>query len=429
MLLKNTSRRDGTVVIAAAFSMVAILACVALSVDGGMALDTRRQSQAVADAAALAAAGELYATCFTKHGLDPDGTIAALARRVATDNGYEDGVNGVTVDVFIPPQTGPFAGQPGHAEVVISTEQDRHFSTIYGSRDPVRVGFRAVARGTRNAVRNGIIVLNPTAKGALSSGGGAGAAVGGSASVIVNSNNSEAMIANGGGSLSAPQFDVSASAPGYATPGGGQFVGTINTGVEPTPDPLRFIPAPDPSTMTVQSTKKLQFSSANSVTLQPGVYIGGVSISGKGSVILAPGVYYMQGGGFTFGGQGSLTGSGVMIYNDPSSNSDNINLTGQGAVNLTPPTSGPYQGISLFQRRSGDPQPPLNITGNGTAPMYITGTFYAAGALLNVTGNGSQDTIGSQYISDTLSLGGNGTFNVNWDPQLVPGIRQIWLVE
>jgi hypothetical protein len=41
----------------------------------------------------------------------------------------------------------------------------------------------------------------------------------------------------------------------------------------------------------------------------------------------------------------------------------------------------------------------------------------------------TEDTIGSQYISDKLILGGNGTFNVNWDPTLVPGIRQVWLVE
>src|SRR5262245_47464657 len=103
----------------------------------------------------------------------------------------------------------------------------------------------------------------------------------------------------------------------------------------------------------------------------------------------------MKGGGFNFGGQGSLTGDGVMIYNDPASNSDTINLSGQGAVHMTPPMSGPYQGIALFQSRTAPVQPALSVTGNGTAPLYITGTFYAAGALLKVTGNGTQDTIGS----------------------------------
>jgi hypothetical protein len=124
-----------------------------------------------------------------------------------------------------------------------------------------------------------------------------------------------------------------------------------------------------------------------------------------------------------------VTGNGVMIYNDPQSNSDAIDLTGQGGITLSPPMSGPYQGISLFQKREGSTQPALKVTGNGTAPLAISGTFYAASALLKVTGNGTQDTIGSQYISNTLALGGNGTFIVDWNPNLVPGVRQVWLVE
>jgi hypothetical protein len=180
--------------------------------------------------------------------------------------------------------------------------------------------------------------------------------------------------------------------------------------------------------MVVRSTKKLQYSGANNIVLQPGVYIGGISITGKGSITLSPGIYYMQGGGFSSTGQGALTGNQVMIYNNPQSNSDVINLAGQGATSLSPPTSGPYQGVLLFQHRTGV-QPDVSVSGSGTAPMSISGTFYAPGALLKVTGNGTQDTIGSQYISDTLQLGGNGTFNVDWNPTVVPGIRQVWLVE
>jgi len=91
--------------------------------------------------------------------------------------------------------------------------------------------------------------------------------------------------------------------------------------------------------------------------------------------------------------------------------------------------SGPWQGISIFQSRTATIQPTVSVTGNGTAPLSINGTFYVPGGQLKVTGNGTQDTIGSQYISDTLTLGGNGTFNVNWNPTVVPGIRQVWLVE
>jgi hypothetical protein len=159
------------------------------------------------------------------------------------------------------------------------------------------------------------------------------------------------------------------------------------------------------------------------------VYISGISITGKGNVTLQPGIYYMQGGGFSSTGQGTLTGNQVMIFNHPLSNSDTINLAGQGATTLSPPTSGTYQGITLFQSRTTTDQPTVSVTGTGTAPMYLSGTFYAPKALLAVSGNGTQDTIGAQYISDTLSIGGNGSFNVVWNPTVVPGIRQVWLVE
>ena len=46
-----------------------------------------------------------------------------------------------------------------------------------------------------------------------------------------------------------------------------------------------------------------------------------------------------------------------------------------------------------------------------------------------MTGNGTQQTIGSQYISRTAAVGGNGGFTVSWNPALVPGSREVWLVE
>jgi hypothetical protein len=180
--------------------------------------------------------------------------------------------------------------------------------------------------------------------------------------------------------------------------------------------------------MVTRSTKKLSHSSASQITLNPGLYVGGITSSGKGNIFLNPGIYYMK-GGFSFSGQGGLIGYNVMIFNDPQSNSETISLGGQGAITLTPPDSGPYAGVTLFQSRTSTYQPGISVTGSGVAPLLMTGTFYAPKAELKVTGNGVEDTIGSQYISNTLILGGNGTFKVDWKPALVPGIRQVWLVE
>ncbi len=114
-----------------------------------------------------------------------------------------------------------------------------------------------------------------------------------------------------------------------------------------------------------------------------------------------------------------------MIFNDPGSNSDVVNVSGSGSVNWTPPTNGIYQGLSIFQDR--DATAPVGISGGGN--MYITGTFYAAAALMNITGNGANNYIGSQYISYDLALGGNGNIAINYGNAVIPRTRILKLVE
>jgi hypothetical protein len=105
-----------------------------------------------------------------------------------------------------------------------------------------------------------------------------------------------------------------------------------------------------------------------------------------------------------------------MIYNAPAKTCDTITISGQGAVTLTPPNSGLYQGITFFQYRKSNL--PLSITGNGATS--ITGIIYAATATLNLTGNGGLDaqgnpldTIGSELIADKLVVSGNGRIRVS----------------
>ena len=420
---KGLGRRLGAVAVMMAVTMALLLSIVAISLDGGTLLAERRHAQATADAAALAAASELYKNAWSVSVLnfDPNGTAAQSALDLAKANGYANDGATSTVTVNIPPKSGPYVGITGYAEVIVEYNVTRSFSNIFTS-GPIKVRARAVALGAPIAADVGILVLDPTGKSAFNANGSGGATVTGTP-IIVDSNNADAAIAGGGGAVSAPEIDITG---GYTTSGGGSFSGQINLGRRPTPDPLIDLPVPDPTTMSQQSTKKIQYTSG-SVSLQPGVYQGGISVSGTGSLSLVPGIYYMQGGGFSFSGQGNLAGKGVMIYNAPSNgNSDGISVNGQGSVQLTGMTSGIYQGMTFFQDRAS------NVTGNisGTSgTTSITGTFYFAGALLNITGNGGVVNLGSQYISYDLTLGGNGNININWTPYTVARKRSIYLVE
>jgi hypothetical protein len=93
---------------------------------------------------------------------------------------------------------------------------------------------------------------------------------------------------------------------------------------------------------------------------------------------------------------------------------------------LSAPTSGVYAGVTFFHDRASTVTG--NVQGAGGATS-ITGTFYFAGALLNISGNGGVSKTGSQYISRDLTLGGNGGININWNPYNVARKRSIFLVE
>jgi Flp pilus assembly protein TadG len=92
--MDNTGQRDqrGQIIVVFALALVAIVAMVGLILDGGSAYAQRRSEQNAVDLAALAAANDLIVN---QGSADWVGT----ARTVAKQNGYEHGVNGVTVDV------------------------------------------------------------------------------------------------------------------------------------------------------------------------------------------------------------------------------------------------------------------------------------------------------------------------------------------
>ena len=413
--MRNNSRtkcRRGAVAPLVALCLIALISLVAIALDGGLLLDQRRSCQAAADAAALAAAEDLYLNWQANKGNDTANSASNAAKANAAANGYNnDGVTSI-VTVNIPPTTGNFAGQAGYAEVIIQYNQPRGFSGIFDS-GAIPVKARAVARGLWVPFNNGIIVLHPTAASALFANGNGSTVVKG-ANIIVDSNNSQAATTVGNAYVSdiGKTFYITGSNPGYS----GNFTGTVLTGQQPTPDPLAYLPEPDPSTLTVQT---VPVGGGNSITLQPGRYVGGLSFSGQQSVTMKPGIYYMDGGGFSMQGQGTLDAEGVMIFSDTG-----LSVTGQGAVTWSPPTSGTYKGISYFQDRLSSAT--ALVAGNG---LYnVTGTFYVAGGLTDLQGNGDA-SVASQVVTLLMQSGGNGVTNINWAAGVTAPTRIITIVE
>jgi hypothetical protein len=451
MRLRFESRipRRGAVAPLTVLSLAVFMGMVALVIDGGRLQEERRHAQATADAAALAAAADLLANFNSNGGTDSSGTARASALATAAANGYtNDGTNSV-VKVNLSPQNyqgGPNAGQalpPGYVEVIVQFNEPRTFSNVFGS-GAVPVSARAVARGQWGVIGDAITLLSLHQSRALDITGSGSVAASGP--LRVNSDASDAIGVTGSGSATATQYNL---VGGYSKTGSGDIAGpegaaaTFNS-VQAIPDPLRYLPAPDPLALGLTSQgKNLCISGSQSVDLYPGIYAGGISISGSGSATLhanadgSPGIYYLEGGGLSITGSGSVRTAasetaGVMIYNDWGTcgcGSGAISLAGSGSLSLQPPASGPYRGISIFQARgsSTNSGPTITITGSGAMSLY--GTVYAAYAGVRLTGSGGNDVMGGQYVVDSLTVTGSGTATVDPGNLPVARMRLFGLVE
>jgi hypothetical protein len=391
-----------------------ILGILALGLDGGRMMEERRRAQAAADDAALAAAADLYANYRQNSGTDPAGTAQSAALASALANGYTNDGTSSTVTVNIPPQSGTFAGQSEYVEVILVSNLKGTFSALF-TQSPLAVRARAVAHGA--PLNIGLLLLQSSGNDSLQLSGNASVQVP-SASIVVDSPSSLAYDLSGNASVSALSHDVTGSSPPS-----GNISGTINTSVPSTPDPLLPLAAPDPTSYPIRATSAT--SVGGNTSLQPGVYQGGISVSSNGSLTLAAGIYILDGGGLQVSGNGSISGDGVMIYNTGGASAGGINISGNGNIHLTAPTSGVYQGISIFQDRNATGA--LQLSGNGS--VQVTGTVYAPAATIQLSGNASTgSTVGGSFIALRVSASGNGHFTVQQGSNR-PRVPDIQLVE
>jgi hypothetical protein len=113
------------------------------------------------------------------------------------------------------------------------------------------------------------------------------------------------------------------------------------------------------------------------------------TLSLNSTTTLSPGVYILNNGIKVTGNNTKITGNGVMFF----VNGGSFDLGGGSNVTLTPPTSGPYKNILVFQ--SHEDTNALKITGGASAGLTFGGILYApastqvtlstGGAALSVT--------------------------------------------
>lgn len=423
-------RVRGSSLLLIGFAIFALMALAALAVDWGFVYFVRHQLQNFVDAAALAGAQELPSAANAKEKAaenyarnygenfrvtppapstitcppsDPDLQPTTTCYRIGDD----------TVHVTTPYQR---AGDPSPNPNLINVKACRTASLFFArvlGISQIRVCAKATAIGSRPAIPRGLVVLSPTDDNALWLQGNARLRIPNGA-IIVNSRSDRALFAKGNASVVAQQIAIVGN---YRLQGNASVTPTPLTGQSPVPDPLAHLPPPSTSGLPVFPGRTI--GGNDSAVLQPGVYTGPIRVEGNAQVTLQPGIYILR-DGLLVSGNARVQGDGVLIYNE----SGRIEVQGNGELRLSAPTSGTYEGITIFQP-AGNTQP---IWLSGNAEFRITGAVYAPRALVHFEGNA--DFQDGMIIAWRVELHGNPEVRITAkEPPAAGGEVEIGLVE
>jgi Putative Flp pilus-assembly TadE/G-like len=398
--------QHGQVILFTALLIIPILGMVGIATDSGYLFFTRRAMQTAADSAALAGSFDQANNASTT-----EATVIAAAKADSKTNGFEDGVDNVTVTVHTPPTSGSFT-DADYVEVIIQKTVPTVFlkmlSLIGTDVGDKTVKARAVAG--RASVRACFVAMNSSASGAMNVSGSATINTPG-CGIFVNSSSSTALTSGSTGQcVTNLSTDVVGNKSLACT-----FSPTPVPGTGAVTDPLATLTVPTrPSGACVSSPSSGTISDNSRAFCT-------ISLSGS-TTFASDKVYYIDGvaGGTGFsasGGPGTtINGTNVMFYVANGS----VDVSTQVAMNITAPTTGTYAGIFFFMARTNDSATTFNGSGASNCKA-LTGIYYALSSDISFGGGGSGSCSTTViFVADTISVA--GSFNIG-SPLIIPQVK------
>ena len=438
MRVNRTDKGEqGQAIVVMVLAMVALVGFAALALDGGNLYTEQRRAQAAADNAVMAAA---YTEM--RGGTHTNEALAAMAHANALINGYDDTSARSDVTFSRPPSQGPYSGNPEFMEVSITQRVPTALAHIIFGQTPIPLTVWAVAHGVAQLpVMDGYAITamkrECDGESMISLQGRGGGSTGGTflygGGAFTNANCDDALTLSGSGEQLITDGAPISIAEGGNYSGGGIVSPEPTLGVAPaTEDPLAATPAgvaPDTVDDDVCATARninTELADGDG-RIRPGFY---TSLSTNGtSFIMDKGIYCLADGSLD-PGNGSVTGTGVMIYlMNPDAE---INFAGNGRVNLTAPSKEStgcvdneddrdvicrYLNIVVY-KLNGNNQcqnnaEEIKFVGNGE--MVVIGLVYAPHSMVRYGGSGSLLMTG-QTIAGCVKFNGNGLIEIYYDP-------------
>lgn len=396
--------RAGNVLMLAAASMPILVGAAGLATDTVQWTLWKRQVQRQADSAALAGA---FAVA---QGFSASDSATADISRLSLVTLSQTPV------IENAPTTGVGAGNAKAVRVVLQTSGELPFSKMLGVTAPVISG-----EATAAVVSDGdycVVSLESTSTVGITLQGNATVNLG--CGIVTNSRASNAVSAGGSSTVTAtPVAAVGglSSSSNYVSPT------TLQPYSVPQSDPYASLPTPSPTSCS----GKLSVNPQGSQSISPGAdgtaCYRGMDI--KGTLTMAPGIYYIDGSSFSAGSQAVINGTGVTIILTSSSAATNpsqiatVDINGGATMNLSAPSSGTYAGVLFYQdRRALDSG--TNLI-NGNASSAFQGAFYFPSQAMSFSGTSGMTTDCVKMVSRRVTFIGNSSI-VNNCPSYIPKI-------
>jgi len=361
-------------VLAYAVVIPVLAGVVAVGMEAGEMYRVKRQMQNAADDAALAGSIDSLA------GLS-FGTIQTDARYEAQRNGFTNGSGTVSVTVNAPPLSGPNVGTANAVEVIITKTQNLSFGNVLANwmgqpSNGVTLTARSVAARTTvtstqttssttttNSSIGCLVALTPNNEQGISmtsfnnySGdcaimsNGTATGTGSKASINITSFNNFTLSGTSGQIWSRGTF--SSDSFNHVSIPTGQTKTNQTTALY---DPYASLATPSPGSCTYTNYVP---PSGNNITVSPGTYCGGLTVTGKANVYFTAGTYYIANGDLLIRTDNNVScsnctsGAGVtfVLTQTTGNNSDigGVSITSENNITLNAPNSGTYKGVLFY---------------------------------------------------------------------------------
>ncbi len=314
--------------------LITLLLISGLAIDAGLLEWHQIHLQNAADAAAQEAMYQLAKS---------DASYATEGKAQATQNGFTDGVNGVTVSVTQPPTSTVWVNDQWSVQATVSQSVTNLFmGLVNGGKSTVAA--TAVARVLPTCVW----IMDPSSS-ANSTFWLASATLSGPCGLYVNTASGPNLGVDGFSTLSNLRTRVVGPASGNSSTGSVWPTPKFNAAAKN--DPLAYVSSPSFSSCTHTGGTTI---SGGSYSFSPGTYCGGITLSNT-SVTLSAGLYIIT-GGLTMTNSYIYGTSGVTLYftKGGGSNYGEISVTSSGIYLKAPTTTagGGVPGIVMFGDRS-----------------------------------------------------------------------------